>query len=610
MNKVFLISLVVLIFVSPLLAKEPIRVGIYENPPKIYVDEKRNPDGIWPDLVKAIAEAENWDITWVHGSWEECLDLLQKGDLDLLPDVGITPERRKTFLFSREVVYLSWIRLYKRNGVDILSLLDLEGKKVAGLKNSFDLDGPDGLKTILKKFEINCEITELDSYESIFEAVRNGEADAGLTDKHFGDSFFEQYKLKSTAILLDPAQMTFAYNQQNPQSPLLAAKIDSHLRTYKQQENSVLTKSLKKHFPQESLKKNVPTWAHILNLIILGILVTFTVFNRILKKKVKEKTRLLQEDIEVRKKVEAALIESEAQFKALIEQAGDAIIKGDQAGNLIQANSATEKLTGYKINELMQMNIRSLFSEQTLNKYPLRYDILKNGKSLINEREIIHKDGSIKIVEMNSKILVDGSYLSIIRDMTARYLAQSKLKESELQLRTLFKTMREVVLEIDSEGVYVNIAPTSDELLIDDRMKMLGRNMREFLPANVFNICMEKIKFSLNTGYNTIAEYPLEIKGKTLWFEARITPKTNNTVLMLAIDITRKMKIEQELQQHKEQLEELVEARTRELKLTNEQLNEFNQLFIGREFRIKELRDKIKILEEKLHIKSKLTIKT
>jgi len=604
MNRFIVVSFMLLVLLSPLLCKDEIRVGIYQNPPKISLNERGNPVGIWPDLIQAIAETEKWEITWISGTWEECLNKLEMGDIDVMPDVGITPERKNRFLFSREIVYLSWVRLYKRKGVDILSILDLEGKKVAGLKGSFDLEGADGLKAILKKFEVKCEILELDSYSDVFQAVKNGKADAALTDKLYGDSYYISFNLHSTAVLLHPAQMTFAYNKLNPNSPLLASKFDSNIKKIKSKEHSILSQSFEKYFPEETGKTRIPAWVHVLNFIVLGILVTFSIFNRILKRTVKEKTKLLQEDIQVRKKAEVALIESEAQYKALIEQAGDAIFKGDHNGNIIQVNSACEKLTGYTPTELLRMNIKDLFHKQVMAKQPLRYDILQKGKSLILERKMKQKSGSIIVVEMNSKMLFDGNYLSIIRDMTSRNLAQLKLKESELQLRTLFKTMREIVLEIDYDGTYVNIAPTSDELLIDERHKMMGKKMHQFLPEDTVNICMEKIRFSLDSGYSSIAEYPLFIKGNELWFEARITPKTKKTVLFLAIDITRKMKTEKELQQHKEQLEELVEARTRELKLTNEQLSEFNQLFVGREFRIKELRDKIKKLEGQLAGKS------
>ncbi|MCF7920111.1 MAG: response regulator [Candidatus Cloacimonetes bacterium] len=65
-------------------------------------------------------------------------------------------------------------------------------------------------------------------------------------------------------------------------------------------------------------------------------------------------------------------------------------------------------------------------------------------------------------------------------------------------------------------------------------------------------------------------------------------------------DITLRKRAEIELTKHKEHLEELVAERTRKLEEKNQELEQMNRLFVGREFRIKELRDKMKILEEKI----------
>ncbi|MCF7794104.1 MAG: PAS domain S-box protein [Candidatus Cloacimonetes bacterium] len=75
-----------------------------------------------------------------------------------------------------------------------------------------------------------------------------------------------------------------------------------------------------------------------------------------------------------------------------------------------------------------------------------------------------------------------------------------------------------------------------------------------------------------------------------------------NTMVSTVMDITKLKKYEKELQEYQENLEEMVEQRTRELKVKNEELQRFNQLFIDREIRIKELKDKIKKLENKLKI--------
>jgi PAS domain-containing protein len=64
-------------------------------------------------------------------------------------------------------------------------------------------------------------------------------------------------------------------------------------------------------------------------------------------------------------------------------------------------------------------------------------------------------------------------------------------------------------------------------------------------------------------------------------------------------DITKRKNTEEELIKHREQLEELVKERTAELEAKNKELEHYNKLFAGREFRIKELKDIIKKMKGK-----------
>ncbi len=56
-------------------------------------------------------------------------------------------------------------------------------------------------------------------------------------------------------------------------------------------------------------------------------------------------------------------------------------------------------------------------------------------------------------------------------------------------------------------------------------------------------------------------------------------------------------KISTELEIYKNNLENIIKERTQELQEQNIKLQNFNKLFVGREIRIKELKDKIKLLE-------------
>ena len=76
--------------------------------------------------------------------------------------------------------------------------------------------------------------------------------------------------------------------------------------------------------------------------------------------------------------------------------------------------------------------------------------------------------------------------------------------------------------------------------------------------------------------------------------DEEVTRKTE----ALKTEISERKKAEEELGKHREHLEELVKKRTSELKEKNAELERMNEVFTGREFRVKELRDRVKELEE------------
>ena len=69
-------------------------------------------------------------------------------------------------------------------------------------------------------------------------------------------------------------------------------------------------------------------------------------------------------------------------------------------------------------------------------------------------------------------------------------------------------------------------------------------------------------------------------------------------VVLVFRNVTEKKRVELELKKHKENLEILIKERTIELERKNKDLEEMNQIFYGRERRIKELREKVEQLEK------------
>ncbi len=87
-------------------------------------------------------------------------------------------------------------------------------------------------------------------------------------------------------------------------------------------------------------------------------------------------------------------------------------------------------------------------------------------------------------------------------------------------------------------------------------------------------------------------------KDKERWLKVNVDPILIQNELTGAVhvvsDITDRKQAEQELVEYRENLEDLVKERTKELEDKNKELERFNDLFVDREFRIKELKDQIK----------------
>jgi ABC-type amino acid transport substrate-binding protein len=113
--------------------QQTVTVGIYPSPPKVFWNEAGEPDGFFPELIEYIAQQEGWTLEPVACDWPDCLEAVERGELDLMVDVSYSQKRDARFDFNREVVFPSWSVVFARPGNRIESVLDLHDKRIAVL---------------------------------------------------------------------------------------------------------------------------------------------------------------------------------------------------------------------------------------------------------------------------------------------------------------------------------------------------------------------------------------------------------------------------------------------------------------------------------------------
>ncbi|MBU0484890.1 MAG: transporter substrate-binding domain-containing protein [Proteobacteria bacterium] len=221
-----------------------IRVGSYENHPKIYTDEAGNTVGLFPEILNYIAQKEGWNIEYVHGRWSQCLQRLEEKEIDIMVDVAFSEERNQKYDFSNETLLVNWATVYTDREHALGSLVDLDGKRVAVMKGSIHTEGEGGIKKLAAKFDITCTYIEVESYEEVFKLLADGQADAGVANRIFGSLLAEQYNLQQTPIIFNPSHLKFAFPKGAPLNHYLIEKIDHHLSSLKKIPDSIYNKAV------------------------------------------------------------------------------------------------------------------------------------------------------------------------------------------------------------------------------------------------------------------------------------------------------------------------------------------------------------------------------
>jgi two-component system sensor histidine kinase DegS len=140
------------------------------------------------------------------------------------------------------------------------------------------------------------------------------------------------------------------------------------------------------------------------------------------------------EDITERKRAEEALNESEKSFRALFEGAYDAIWSHDLDGNIQTANKAAAKLSGYPVEELLRMNVKSFMGGESLTlAREVGRRLMQNlYVELPYELRMIKKDGSEAICMVSTNLVSgDGearAFHNIARDVTQEKRMQENLR--------------------------------------------------------------------------------------------------------------------------------------------------------------------------------------
>lgn len=458
-----------------------IRVGAYNNPPKISVDDHGNVTGFWPDLLAYIAEKEGWQVEYIPGTWTDGLKNLQSGVIDIMPDVAFTEERAAKYTFSNDPVLESWTRLYvAQDNTDIQTIKDLDGGKIAGLAGSVNLEGPNGLYELIRNFDLHVTVVEMEDYQSVFRAIETGMVNAGITNRNFGDKFAGDYAVKPTSIIFQPITLKFAFPKNSSEAPYFAERIDAQMAALKQNNDSVYYQLLAKYFETSiAEKKVVPRWLTRAMQIGVFLLIVFGLAFITARYQIARQTQ------EIREKNEE-LRESEERYRTIYNSTSDAIfIQDAETGKILDANKAAMRMYGYERQEIMNLNIGALSSgadlytekqatkkiQRTVEKNENRFD----WQAVDKQGKIFWVDVSLKKATINGEARI----VAVVRDIDRRKKAEDDLAAEKERLAVTLNSIGDGVIATDKNGKIVMINKVAQRLTGWQWQDAVGQDLLE-----------------------------------------------------------------------------------------------------------------------------------
>lgn len=125
-----------------------------------------------------------------------------------------------------------------------------------------------------------------------------------------------------------------------------------------------------------------------------------------------------------------------------------------------------------------------------------------------------------------------------------RKRAEANLRASEAEMRAIFATMTDLILVVDAEGRYLKIAPTNPLLLYRPPEEMIGKTLHEVFPQTQADFFLSHIRRALAERRTVPMEYSLPIGGAETWFAGSISPMHDDSVVIVARDITQAKRAE------------------------------------------------------------------
>ncbi|HKW86320.1 MAG TPA: PAS domain S-box protein, partial [Nitrospiraceae bacterium] len=291
----------------------------------------------------------------------------------------------------------------------------------------------------------------------------------------------------------------------------------------------------------------------------------------------------------------------EEKYRDLIENSPEMIHQLNKAGQFVHVNKTELEKLGYSREEMLGMRLWDIVPkgrEPEILAYLER--LVSQGRALI-ETVFLARDGKPIDVEIHSTALFDSESgglvysRAFVRDITQRKLLEQKVQRYTTQLeqevaertqqlsasqqryKALFDLVADSVFMVGQEGSVIAVNQREEQVLGYSEAEIVGKSFMEVVLPRHHEVTGRLINKILQ-GESRVPTHEIEVLNRLrqpLSVEMdliRIEEGTTLSVMVQLRDITERKRLEQQLQEYREELEVKVKERTREIEETKQYL--------------------------------------
>lgn len=271
------------------------------------------------------------------------------------------------------------------------------------------------------------------------------------------------------------------------------------------------------------------------------------------------------------KSAEEALKESEARYRAVIEDQVDLIRRFLPDGRLTFVNSAFCRYFGKSMEELIGRNVMTLIQpeEQELFKKQI-FSLTVTCPVATVERKFVRPDGEVCWQQWVNRAIFDGSgqlveLQSVGRDITSQKQVEQQLKESEARYRAVVEDQDELIRRFLPDGrlTFVNSAfcryfgQTMEDLIGKNVLSLIVAAEHELFKEQIFSLSQDKPVAMVERKF---IQADGEVRWQQ-WVNRAIFADSGKMVEIQSVgrDITAQKQVEQQLKESEARYRAVVE---------------------------------------------------